>query len=242
MRYTTNAVILVSLFAVNALAVPLHHFQPIQRPPFQETLNKRIDGFDGSGRTLAALILDLAYEHKIPLAFEYVDRPAVTEPVDIHLKNSSIRDIIEAAVGRFPEYRVSFSADLINIYSPAARQDRSNVLNTPISNFSVKELDTHRADMELFCAVVQATHGGACTGSIAVGQWGPLKVSVSKQNAKVYEILNAIVAQNSQAVWIVTAPANSLSEIPVGGLWHIYPLDNTYQSIVLEKLTSVGSH
>jgi hypothetical protein len=242
MRFLATSFMLLGLYPIPATS-PSDHFKDSATLSFQDKLNERIERFDTSGRNLAAVLLNLAYEYQVPLALEYVDRTATSESVNLHLKDRSLREIIETAIANFPEYRVSFSAGLIDIYSPSARADSSNIFNTSIKDFSVTALDTHRADMELLCALVRATQrDGVCTGSIAVGQWGHMKISVTRQNAKVYEILNAIVAQNSKAVWIVMAPPSGLNKIPFGGLWHIYPLDKPYQSTVLDKLNSIRSN
>jgi hypothetical protein len=147
---------------------------------------------------------------------------------------------LTAIILQFPEYRVSFADGLVDIYSPTARDDPSDLLNKIIGNFAVTELDTHRADMELFCALArEIVPPSGCGGSIAVGQWGALRVTVHLQRAKVYEILNAIVASNGKATWTVIAPPEKLSTIPTGGLWHIYPLEQPFKVGVLEQLTSM---
>src|SRR6202011_5143005 len=79
-----------------------------------------------------------------------------------------------------------------------------------------------------------------CGGSLAVGQWDPLRISLHLHNVRVYEILNAIVAQNGRAIWTVTASnlatrvhrATTLAELAddaepksllvgANGAWHI---------------------
>lgn len=206
----------------------------------ESKLDRRVEHFDAAGRTLVANVLDLAYEYELPTGIEYVDQNAMTRPIDLELDNESLRGIIVAIVQRAPEYRVSFSDGLVDIYAPKAREDPSNLLNKIIKNFAVTDMDTHRADMELFCALSrELVPPAGCFSSIAVGQWGPLKITVHLQNAKVYEIANAMVAQNGKAVWTVIAPRGNLSKIPVGGLWHIYPLEAPFKDAVLGKLTSI---
>ena len=56
------------------------------------------------------------------------------------------------------------------------------------------------------------------------------------QNAKVYEVLNAIVAQNGKAIWAVTASPRKLS-MQTGGFWYIYPLQQPFQEGVVERLS-----
>jgi len=95
--------------------------------------------------------------------------------------------------------------------------------------------------MELVCALTrELVPPGGCGGSIAVGQWGSLKITLHLHNATVFETLNAIVAQNGKTVWTVMATPNKLSKIPVGGLWHIYPLEPCYKTGVLDRVSSVA--
>ena len=99
-------------------------------------------------------------------------------------------------------------------------------------DFSVTEMETRRADFQLFCALVQSA---GCAGSLAVGQWDPLRITLHLHNARVYEILNAIVAQNGRAIWTVTA--SNLASFPqCCGLWYIYPLQEPFKSVVSDKL------
>jgi hypothetical protein len=240
----TTLLILFALFSSVASAkYPNKHAQnahSTQTLHFAAKLEKRVELFNTSGRTLVATVLDLAYEHELPTGIEYIDEEAITKPIDIELRNESVRGIIEAIIQQAPEYRVSFSEGLVDIYAPKAREDPSNLLNKIIKNFAVTEMDTHRADMELFCALSrEVAPAGGCGGSIAAGQWGPLKITLHLQNATIYEIVNAIIAQNGKAVWTVIAPPDKLSKIPVGGLWHVYPLETSYKSGVLERLTSI---
>jgi hypothetical protein len=244
MRYTAA---LFPLFACCLMAGPI---QPLSQRPstaqsirvssFEEKLDRRVERFDTLGRTLATSVVDLAYEYELPIGIEYLDPVATARPISLQLHSESVRGILVAIIQQAPEYRVSFSDGLVDIYTPKAREDSSNLLNKVIKNFAVTGLDTHEADLELLCTLSREVEPqGGCGGSIATGQWGLLKITVHLQNAKVYEIVNAIVAQNGKAVWTVIAPPDKLSKIPVGGLWHIYPLEPPFESAVLHKLASI---
>jgi hypothetical protein len=157
-------------------------------------------------------------------------------PLNLEFHQKSFRGIVEAIVREDPQYRVSFSNGIVDIFSPMARKDSSNLLNKVMKDFSVTEMETRLADYQLFCAVVvQAAGSGGCAGSLAVGQWDPLRITLHMHNARVYEILNAIVAQNGRAIWIVTA--SNLASVPqCCGLWYIYPLEEPFKSVVSDRL------
>jgi len=204
---------------------------------FEQKLNRRVKRFDTGGRTLVASIVDLAFTYQLPTAIEYADREATTRPLNWRFQNESIRRILEAITERVPGYSVSFSRGIVDVFAARGREDPSNLLNTVIKNFEVSELDTDRADMELFCALShEIMPSGGCGGSHAVGQWGPLKITLHLQNAKVYEVLNALVAENGKAIWTVTVRPDKLSKLQVGGIWYIYPLQQPFKAVVSDSL------
>jgi hypothetical protein len=86
--------------------------------------------------------------------------------------------MVEAIVKQDQQYSVSFSSGVVDIFSPRAREDRSNLLNKVLKDFSVREMETREADFQLFCAVAQAAGSQGCGGSLAVGQWEPLRITL----------------------------------------------------------------
>ena len=214
--------------------------QSAQASLFERKIGKSVERFDTSGRPLIASVLDLAYKYELPTALEYVDREITTRTKDLQFHHESVRAILAAIIQQIPEYRVSFSGGIVDIYAPKAREDASNLLNKVIKDFAVTDLDTHQADFELFCALAREVGpSGGCSGSIALGQWAPLKITLHMQNAKTYEILNAIVAQNGKAVWTPMVPPEKLSKIQLGGLWYIYPLEQPFKTAVWDRLSTL---
>src|SRR3984893_10964191 len=106
------------------------------------------------------------------MAIEYAGREATTRPINLEFHNKSLREMVEAIVKQDQQYRVSFSDGIVDIFSPRAREDRSNLLNQVLKDFSVTEMETREADFQLFCAVAQAarSHGGG--GRASRGRWG----------------------------------------------------------------------
>lgn len=208
---------------------------------FEGKLERRVEQFNTSGHSFVASVLELAYQYELPMGIEFMDRETATRPINLEFRDETVRRILLAIIRQAPEYHVSFSAGLVDIYSSKARDDPLNLFNRVIKDFGISQLDTHDADLTLFCALGrELVPPSSCFGSVAIGQWGPLKVTVHLQNAKVYEILNAIAAQNGKAIWTVLTPPDQLSKIQFGGLWHIYPLEPSFKNAVQDKLTSMA--
>jgi hypothetical protein len=76
--------------------------------------------------------------------------------LNLEFHKKSFRGIVEAIVKESPQYRVSFSNGIVDIFSPLAREDSYNLLNKVMTDFSVTEMETRSADFQVFCALGQA--------------------------------------------------------------------------------------
>jgi hypothetical protein len=95
--------------------------------------------------------------------------------------------MIEAIVKQDQQYRVSFSNGVVDIFSPQAREDRLSLLNKAVKKNSVTKMETREADFQLFCSFSQAAGSRGCGGSLAVGEWEPLRITLYLQNARTSE-------------------------------------------------------
>lgn len=201
---------------------------------YSEKLQASVPKFDARGCSMAELAVQMACRYKLPMAIEYLDHNALRKPLHLELKDQSVHQVIASIVGSLWEYRVDFSQGLVDIYSPSARSDASNPFNIVIRRYDVEGLDTHFADAELLCVMGrQANPHAGCGGSFAPAQWGSLKITLHLENKRVYEILNAIVAQNGRAIWTPLAQPVGRSRM-MRNFWYIYPLDPPFQRAVLE--------
>jgi len=215
--------------------------KPSGSTSIETTLDRKVPRFDTSGRTLVACVVDLAYEYQLSMALEFVDADATTRPLNLQFRNQSVRKILEGIIRQAPRYRVNFSQGLVDIFNPESRDDASNPFNAVISDFAVAKQETRQAEFQLFCALNSQMHpSSGCGGSLAVGQWPSVQITLHLQNAKVYEILNAIVAQNGKALWTLMVRPDALSKRQSGNLWYVYPLEQPFKSTVLERLEGIG--
>jgi hypothetical protein len=240
MRHIRRLLIVYACWTAVVSARPYRHeagTQPTVVTPFVKRLARRVERFDTSGRTLVACVVDLAYQYQLPMALEYVDHDATTRPLNLQFHNESVRRILEGIIRQAPEFRISFAEGLVDIFAPQGREDTSSLFNKVIKDFAVTKLDTHEADLVLACALGRETGASFCGGSIAGGQWPSLQITLHLEDAKVYEILNAIVAQNGKAIWALMVRPENLSKPQSGNLWYVYPLQQPFKSSVLERLT-----
>jgi len=208
---------------------------------FTQKLNTKVPQFETAGRTAVACILELAYRYELPTGIEYVDKAAMTQRIELQFRNESVRQILTAIVHELPEYQLNFSDGLVDIFEARQRQNPNNLLNTVIGVFDVADSDAAVANFELTTALGHQIHpGGVSVGSIAKGQLGKKKVTLHLRNRKVYEIINAIVAQNGKAAWTVIVPGARLTGTDVSDLWHLYPLEAPFsKDDILDGLSTL---
>jgi hypothetical protein len=209
---------------------------PVVQSQLEQKLDQRIGEFDTAGCTFTRCVTALAYCYGLPTAIEYVDHDAAHRPLNLKFHDQTLREVLEALVAQTPEYKIDFGEGIVDVYSPLARADNSNVLNRNIRDYDVKEMETRQADFQLLCAFGNTLGSKFCGGSLAIGAWEPTRISLHLQNAKAYEVINAIVAQNGRAIWTVTEPPDRMSKIQDGGSWYISPLEQPYEADVLLRL------
>jgi hypothetical protein len=151
-----------------------------------------------------------------------------------------VKQVIEALVAKASGYRVRFSYGLVQVYSPAGYGDLSNPLNTTIETFDIANLPRQEAEGRLLGALVSKLSPGAGYGGDAA--YGPEPqplLTLRLKGARVFEILDAIVAADGTSIWHML-PASLRSPTPAQGPpWVVYDLRRGTERVVLERLNQL---
>ncbi|MGH9455501.1 MAG: hypothetical protein ACRD2O_16190 [Terriglobia bacterium] len=199
-------------------------------PGFQERLQAHVAGLDETGLSPIHALIHTVFEYQLPFALEYVDRNAVKVEPRIKLPQGTVQKRIESLVRMLPGFSVSFSSGLVDVYSPAARAEASNLLNVVLPHFKVQHLDAGLADAMVFDALVAQKTRNAGVFNEAAGAGGP-PLTIDAHNIRVYEALNRVVSEQGHSMWIVGAPPEKLSKLD-GDLWHFHILNSALEPVV----------
>jgi hypothetical protein len=212
-----------------------------QKPAsFEQRLELGVAAFDTKERPLVRAVLDIVYEYRLPLGLEYVDAEAVRRPLELKLKDKSVREILRAVVAQLPQYQITFAPGVVEIYSPQPRADASNLLNTVIENFEVRNQDAKRASWEVYASLeAQLQPHNAVIGNI-LGEVSP-KISLHLRHKKVYELLGAIVTANGDSLWVPRVPPERLSNLDETP-WQLFGLGAGWEELVLTQLQALFPH
>jgi hypothetical protein len=207
-----------------------------REPTLGEKLSSHIRSYDMEGRSLVECLLELAYRYKLPLGIEYIDQKAVADRSTLRFFNQTLRDVITSMVVRVPNYRVDFSGGLVDVYSTAGRGDASNTLNITIPDFSVSEVDLGFANFKVAEALQRTVSPGAMFAGDFIGaKFGRGKITLHLQGKRVYEILNAVTAEDGGCVWLAVVPPAGL-RARGAHVWRVYTLDAPLRSVALDQV------
>jgi hypothetical protein len=198
-------------------------------------LDTKVPVFNTQGESFAKSFLNLVCGYKLPAALEYVDKDAIQRPLSLTVRKAPLRDVIRALVAKLPEYRVTFVDGTVDVYSPQARRDPNNLLNTVIPAFSVNYESLNGASTELASLLrAQITPGVGLIGNVLESPDEP-KITLNLRNKPVREILCAIIEANGSAVWAAVVPPERLSD-PRVQLWAVYPLGYSFCDSLFARL------
>jgi len=202
----------------------------------EEKLRARVTHYDSRGQSFVECILELAYQHQLPAAIQYLDRADVQQPLSVKLDGASVEQIISALVTSTGN-RVVFSDGFVQVYSPAARSDPSNLLNTFIDDFVIRDLPIREASARLLGLMVQRVSPRAGFGGhVPYGAEPQRELTLRLQKARVYEILDSLIAADGASIWVAATPRSSSSTPPQAPPWEIYDLRPATKNLVLERL------
>jgi hypothetical protein len=204
-------------------------------------LERRISDFDSRGVGLTETLLKLSHDENLPLAIEYVDRASMDQPIDVSLRNKTIRQAINSILLHGTGYGWRAQNGIIEIRNKYASKHAEALLNRVIPVFKIAEGETVQMAStmlwwELQIALDHSLKGKGFAGHI-MGASSTVKPT-TLHNGTVREILSYIVLNSRAEGWVVAGPPECLGFTPYCGLWYVVeedPAGTSYQ-IVLKKV------
>ena len=179
-------------------------------------------------RNLIDALLSFGQQEHIPIAIEYIDKPAFRQLITFEFRNRTTGDILDAvtqAVG----YQWHSSGRVVTVTHSGVLVGRSNLLNTRIPQFRIGETSMHEASLSLYLHLyfVLNPHSKGIAGDSPGGNPAFRAGPFDLKNATVREILNQIVSQHSNGAWIVQQPPWTMGKDLGRGVWQVVEYNQT---------------
>jgi hypothetical protein len=196
--------------------------------------------FTSKGLGLTGTLLKFAHEEHLPVAIEYVDRASIDQPVDVSLRNKTVRQALDSILRNGHGYGWRLRNGIVEITNTRASKHAEDQLNRVIPVFEISEGETVKLVSAMLWWNLQIALNPSLKekgfGGSILGMSSTLK-SATLHDRTVREILSYIVLNSRAEGWIVAGPPECLGFTPYCGLWLVIegePFDSSYQSVLRE--------
>lgn len=199
-------------------------------------LERRASAFDSRGVGLTETLLKFSHQEHLPIAIEYVDRTSMDRPIDVSLRNKTIRQALDSILQNGKGYGWRQRNGFIEITNRHTSRRAEDQLNRIVPVFMVPEGETVQMASTMLWWNLQIAldpsikgFGGDTMGRLSTVKPGTLR------NRTVREILSYIVLNSRAEGWVVAGPAECLGFTPYCGLWYLVegePFDVSYRVVL----------
>ena len=186
-----------------------------------------VASFDVQQQNMIDALLQLGQEQQVPIGIEYIDAAAFRSQITLHVRNSTMGRLLDA-ITHGQSYRWFIENGVVMVTHDGAPQGRKNLLNMRIPEFAIdKGMTLQAASLKLLGGLYWALNPNATgiMGDYPAGNpkflVGPLRM----KNATIREILNRIVSQRMNGVWVVQQAPWNMDKDPSYGLWRVFEYD-----------------
>jgi len=215
-----------------------------------ETLTEKLEqqtDFQPQRLSPVEQLVEVAQKFKIPMAIEWLERPAQASPTSLAFGKGSVLNLLEAIVRRSSEHHLVITDGVVYVFPPAVANHRFNFLNLRVSHYQVTNMPLlgaqymlrHSINALLYPDLYKYGFGGGY-GSASDDPFWEANVTVSGDNLTIREILTRITVANGNALWVVRlgedefegsnpkwegVPIDEYGHSPLNTRWKFVPLD-----------------
>lgn len=202
-------------------------------------LGGTVSDFNSEGIGLTETLLKFSHQEHFPIAIEYVDRASLNNPIQVSLRNATIRQALNAILLQGQDYRWKLHNGIIEVTNRHARKSGEDFLHKVIPIFEIKEKTSAKMASLILAMSLQMVLDPKIKGIAGdiMGDLGPPIVKpATLHNRTVEYILSYIVVQSGSEGWTVAGPPEYLARNPQSGLWNIIiaqePSADSYQFVL----------
>lgn len=201
MKTVFRLALIVLMFGIRVVAQPQAHCQPAD-------LSTAIPEFDSYHVSRIEALLNFGHMYSLCLGIGYIDKSLLTEPADLHVRNSTVQGTVMEILGSSPTI-VQQVSGVVEITQHGAAVP--NVFDLTIPRWQSQRLPLQLVNTLLHWAIVHQLNPEI--GGFAGHDSGDPHDEVGpfdESNKTVRYLLDEIVAQSTGAAWItVVSPADA---------------------------------
>jgi len=173
-------------------------------------LAQHVSRFDSENSSTAGQLIEFAQQFQIPMGIGWVERAGESSAKPVHARNTTAQAVLEQIVKQRQGMGFSGSDGMVHIFDQSFISDSRNFLNLHIPNFRVENESLFGAEFWLRVDIerVLTPFSGGFAGGHGYGiprtdTFDKHNINLSVNDATVRQLLNGIVSQQGNALWLV---------------------------------------
>ena len=204
-------------------------------------LDRRATDFHSKGVGLTETLLKFSHQEHLPIAIEYVDRASMDQPIDVSLRNKTIRQALDSILRKGNGYSWRSRNRIVEITNRHASKRAEDQLNRVIPVFKISEgADVQMTSSMLWWQLqIELDPNLKGKGFLGHSMGSSTIKPTTLHNRTVREILSYIVLNSQAEGWTVAGPPECLGFTPHCGLWYMIegePSDDSSNKFLLQKI------
>lgn len=206
-----------------------------------KTLESRVLDFDSKNVGLTETLIKFSHQQHVPIAIEYLDRFSMDQPIEVNIRNKTVREALNAILKNGRGYRRRWREGIVEVTNTRVLKRADDQLSKVIPVFEISEGTTVQFASALLWLNLQAALDPSLKKSGVGGDFMGTSSTVKSaklKNQTVREILRYIVLNSQADGWTVSGPQECLGFTPYCGLWYMIeaePSDPSYK-LLLDRI------
>jgi hypothetical protein len=173
-------------------------------------LARHVSGFDSEKTSVAGQLIEFAQQFDIPMGIEWVERAGESSAKPVHARNKTARAVLEQIIKQRQGMGFSASDGVVHVFDQSFINDSRNFLSVHIPHFRVENETLFGAEFWLkidiervLTPVAGGFAGGHGYGIPRTDRFDKGNINLSVNDATVRQLLDRIVSQQGNALWLV---------------------------------------
>ncbi len=175
-----------------------------------QILQSRVEEYHLSKGSFFEALTRIAADFELPMGIEWVRQPSAFRHVEISVKATTVRGVLDSLVKTQPGYTLAVRKGVVHVYRRNLMGDPHNFLNLRIDRFEVHDELGGMASRTLQTLVRRVVAPpknvvlGAGEGGSYAGPVGERRITLDVRGADVRDILDRMVLASDYKVWVAT--------------------------------------
>ncbi len=205
--------------------------QAVLGQDLQSRLAQNAD-FVPTANSQKGLLVEIAKHYKLPMGIEWA-YDLKEKPIISLTPQPTVEALLELVLAQAPSYFMEIKDGVINIRHTSYSEDSRNFLTLRLPEYKAKKVNVFAAEWQLRLEIHRTIHPEQYSNGFNGGYGQPDRgdgfnisnISYSGKNVKVRDVLNAIVKQNGNALWLVELNPSKVMRDERFFVQHVYGTD-----------------